>query len=149
MLLKNKWTVLTLFLAMTTAVSAATYCRSGEVTAVKRDNRQPSIQGLNEFSFPESSGSYAYILVTIRPDAGRAMSIYDYCLAISNDTYPCIGLQVGSGAFTASGDTVRDFGGQNVTLCFRVDTKALTGAVRVYLRYQLSATGLVNTEIKW
>ncbi len=145
------WRKLVIFavLAAAGSVMAAepVFCRSGEVLKPWRENSRPSIQNFDEYTFPNPEGSYAYIMVPIRPDAGRAMSIFDYVLVIGSNSYPCIALRVGNGAFSASDATVRDFGGQDVTLCFRVDTRALAGRTDIFMRYQLSASGLVNTRL--
>lgn len=121
------------------------FCRSGEVTTASSSSVLPAISDLDEYAFDKKEGNYRYVTVTIRPDAGRAMSIFDYSLLIGTVDYPCIALRVGNGAYSASDRTVTDFGGQDVSLLFRLPASALYSRQDVNLHYRLAASGLLNT----
>ncbi len=132
------------------AMAAEVYCRSGLVVKSEVQTRQPAVSDLDPFALDEDKGPFKYLIVTIKPDAGRAFSIVDYAAVVKGTEYPCMALAIGSGEFSGSDRSVKDFGAEGtVRLMFRIDSSALGYRPDVTLRYKLATTGLVDTKLSF
>jgi hypothetical protein len=74
----------------------------GRIGCAEISTSQVKILKEDKFAFPSQYTQPGYAVVVCRLDPGRTLSIYDFSLEDSLNTYPCVALRVGTGEFDAS-----------------------------------------------
>ena len=90
--------------ALLPAEAAAWRFRSGEIVAAELTRTEPSIRDLDPLAFPALPKSRMYAVLSVRPDAGRPLSIFDYSLEDRGTVCPCVALNSGRGFVSSDRD---------------------------------------------
>lgn len=110
-----------------------------------------SVKILNEdkFAFPAQYTKPAYAVLVCRLDPGRSLSIYDFSLADSLNTYPCIALREGTGDFNAKNWKIEKTSPDAwYTMLFRIDAPRVDKGKVVDLTLEYNYSSRISTKLK-
>lgn len=97
---------------------------AGEIlrAEIQKDNGKVQINNINEYEPPSKiKENVGYALVTVLPDSGRSLGIYDYSLVQGDDVFPCVALMDNNGDFDASLWEIEKIkSGRKYTMLFKV-----------------------------
>ena len=131
--------------AALTVEGAAWRFRSGEIVAAELTRTAPYIRDLDPLAFPALPKDRVYAVLSVRPDAGRPLSIFDYSLEDRDVVHPCVALNTGSG-FVSTDRNVS--GAPIVQLLFILDAGNARGDVSLTLKCNLPpANGIYDLKV--
>ena len=79
-----------LFLSIMSATAGVQHCRSGVVVAAEVTKGQLKIAELPPRAFQNLPQNKAYVVVSLKLDDMRELSIFDYSLEIKGSSFPCV-----------------------------------------------------------
>lgn len=82
-----------LFLSIFSAAAGGQHCRSGMVLAAELTTMPMKIVAFNALAFPNLPQDKAYVVLSIKLDDMRELSIFDYSLEIKGASFPCIAIR--------------------------------------------------------
>ena len=131
--------------AVLTVEGAAWRFRSGEIVAAELTRTAPSIRDLDPLAFPALPKDRMYAVLSVRPDPGRPLSIFDYSLEDRDIVCPCVALNTGGG-FVSTDQNVS--GAPIVQLLFILDAGNTRGNTLLTLKCNLPpANGVYDLKI--
>ena len=143
--MKHLLLILILVSAMLTAEGAAWRFRSGEIVAAEVTRTAPAIRDLDPPAFPALPKNRVYAVISVRPDAGRPLSIFDYSLEDRGVVFPCVALNSGSG-FVSTDRNVS--GAPLVQLVFILDAASVQDDAVLTLKCNLPPTnGIYDLKV--
>lgn len=104
-----------------TAMGETVRFRGGELLRAEISDQAPAVAGLDKDIYDDLPLNPAYAALTLRLDANRELSVYDYVLTAFGNEFPCVALTRGSAPFDVANWKVFSEKGVNYTLLFVVD----------------------------
>lgn len=143
MMNKNGFIILAvLMLAAGNLFGAVWRFHFGRIGCTEISTAPVKILNEDKFAFPMQYTKPAYAVVVCKLDPGRTLSIYDFSLADSLNTYPCVALRAGIGDFDAKNWKIEKTSPDIwYTLLFRIDAPRIEqgGTADMTLDYNYSS----------
>lgn len=151
MMSKKRFAVLTAILLLTGGSLSGAVWRFhfGRIGCAEITTAQVKILGEDKFAFPAQYTQPAYAAVVFKLDPGRTISIYDFSLMDSLNTYPCIALRTGTGEFDAANWKIEKTSPDTwYTMLFRIDAPRIEKGKTADMTLEYNYPSRIQTQLK-
>jgi hypothetical protein len=143
----KKLSFLLLFAAALSLRADVLIFRSGRIVAAEISSTAPAGGDINDkYAFPDLPEQRLYAVVSVKLDAGRKISIFDYALESSGKTYPCVAINSDGTTFRHTQNSIPATD-KIMQLLFIIDKRPLQKTELLKLKCNLPPYGIYDLQV--